>query len=100
MRDKDVLPEQNLLKKAAAIKRFEYSPLGKELKAQTDIPKKHHQKLDNTFEFNKIIKKENQHLKLVSFYSALKNFNGLNQQKGRSKYKKVTVYDNASELYN
>ena len=64
MRDKDVLPELNLLKKAAAIKRFEYSPLGKELKAQTDIPKKHYQKLDNTFEFDKIIKKEKPTLKI------------------------------------
>ena len=64
MRDKDVLPEQNLLKKAAAIKRFEYSPLGKELKVQTDIPKKHYQKLDNTFEFDKIIKKEKPTLKI------------------------------------
>ena len=64
MRDKDVLPEQNLLKKAAAIKRFEYSPLGKELKAQTDIPKKHYQKLDNNFEFDKIIKKEKPTLKI------------------------------------
>ena len=44
--------------KAAAIKRFEYSSLGKELKAQTAIAKKQYQKLDHTFEFDKIIKKE------------------------------------------
>ena len=37
---RDVLPEQDLLEKAATTKRFEYSPLGKELKAQTDIVKK------------------------------------------------------------
>ena len=36
-----------MLEKAAALKRFEYLPLGKELKAQTDIAKKQHQKLDN-----------------------------------------------------
>ena len=30
----------------------------KELKAQTDIAKKQYQKLDDTFEFNKITKKE------------------------------------------
>ena len=30
---KDVLPEKALLEKVATIKRFEYSPLGKELKA-------------------------------------------------------------------
>ena len=37
---KDVLPETDLLEKAATMKRFEYLPLGKELKAQTDIAKK------------------------------------------------------------
>ena len=30
---KDILPEKNLLEKAASLKRFEYSPSGKELKA-------------------------------------------------------------------
>ena len=37
---KDVLPEKDLLDKAATIKRFEYSPLGSELKKQTDIANK------------------------------------------------------------
>ena len=32
--------------------------LGKELKAQTDIAKKQYQKLDDPYEFDKIIKKE------------------------------------------
>ena len=50
---KDVLPEKDFLEKAAAIKIFEYSPLGKELKAQTDIAKKQYQKLDDTFKSNK-----------------------------------------------
>ena len=36
---KDVLPKKDFLEKAATIKRFEYSPLGKGLKAQTDIAK-------------------------------------------------------------
>ena len=31
--------------------------IGKELKAQTDTAKKHYQKSDDTFEFDKIIKK-------------------------------------------
>ena len=35
--DKDVLSEKIFLEKAATMKRFEYSPLGKELKVQTDI---------------------------------------------------------------
>ena len=47
------------------MKRFECSPLGKELKAQTDIAKKQYQKLDDTFEFDKIIKNKNQHLKTI-----------------------------------
>ena len=33
---KYVLPKKGSLEKAATIKRFEYLPLGKELKAQTD----------------------------------------------------------------
>ena len=32
---KDVLPEKDLLQKAATMKRLEYSPLGKDLKNQT-----------------------------------------------------------------
>ena len=38
----DVLHEKELLKKAATIKEFEYSPLGSELKKQTDIVKDHY----------------------------------------------------------
>ena len=36
---KDVLLEKDWLEKAAAIKRFEYSPLGKELKKQKSCRK-------------------------------------------------------------
>ena len=39
------------------MKRFEYLPLGKELKKQTSVTKKEYQNLNNTFEFDKIIKK-------------------------------------------
>ena len=39
------------------MKTYEYSPLGKELKVQSDIAKKQYQKLDDTFEFEKITKK-------------------------------------------
>ena len=60
---KNVLPEKDLVEKAATMKRFKYSPLGKELKAQTDIAKTLYQKLDDTFEFDKIIKKEKPTLK-------------------------------------
>ena len=34
---KDVLPEKDFLEKVATIKRFEYSPLGSELKKETSI---------------------------------------------------------------
>ena len=51
-----MLPKKDLLGKAAAMKRFEYLPLGK--KAQTDIVKKQYQKLDDTYDFDKIIKNE------------------------------------------
>ena len=37
---KDVLPEKDLLTKAAPIKEFEYSPLGQELKKQTSAAEK------------------------------------------------------------
>ena len=46
---KDVSPEKSLLEKAATTKRFEYSPLGKELKAQNDIAKKQYQGLNKFF---------------------------------------------------
>ena len=55
---KDVLPEKDLLEKAASVKRFEYLPLGKELKTQTDIAKKQYQKLDHTDEFVRIKKEK------------------------------------------
>ena len=63
MTGKDVLPEKDLLEKTAELKRFEYSLLDKELKAQTDIAKKQYQKLDNTLESDKTIKKEKPMLK-------------------------------------
>ena len=43
----DLLPEKDLLKKVAAIKRFEYSPLGKELKNQTSVAKNQYQKFES-----------------------------------------------------
>ena len=58
MTDKDVLPEKYLLEKSATVKGFEYLPLCKELKAQTDIAKKQCQKWDDTYKSDKIIEKE------------------------------------------
>ena len=61
---KYLLSEKDLLEKAVTMKGFEYSLLGTELKAQTDIAKKHYQKLEDTFELDKI-KKKNHHLKII-----------------------------------
>ena len=47
MTGKDVLPEKDSLEKAAELKIFEYFPLGKESKAETDTAKKQYQKLDH-----------------------------------------------------
>ena len=116
MTGKDVLPEKKLLEKAAKMKRFEYLPLGRELKPQTDIGKKQYQKLDDTYEFDKIIKKDKptfekynrSHLiysskysfyGFTSFYNELNKFYSLKPQKESTKEKKVTVYDNASGMY-
>ena len=58
--DKDVLPEKDLLEKAATIKRFEYLLLGKEVKAQTGIAKKQYKGLDKIFEFDETRNKYDQ----------------------------------------
>ena len=47
--EKDVLPEKDLLQKAVTLKRFEYSPLGKELKTQTSAAEKKFQGLNKHF---------------------------------------------------
>ena len=44
---KNVLPEKDMLEKAASFKRFEYSPLGKELKKQTSVAEKQYQKFES-----------------------------------------------------
>ena len=46
---KGILPERNLLEKAAALKRFEYSPLGKELKKQASVGEKCYQSFAKVF---------------------------------------------------
>ena len=77
-----------MLQKAATMKAFEYSPLGTGLKGQTDIAKKQYQKLDDTYELDKVIKKENPTFKKYnrsnliynskySFYEYYINFNRL-----------------------
>lgn len=51
--DEDISPEGRLLKKAATIKTFKYSPSGNELKRQADITKKLHIGLNKVYEFYK-----------------------------------------------
>ena len=52
--DKDVLAEKDLLEKAAALKRFEYSPLAKELKKQTSVAEKQYQDFDKVINYDEI----------------------------------------------
>ena len=56
--DKNVFPGKDFLKNSATIIRFEYLSLGKQLKAETEIEKKQYKRLDDTYEFDKIIKIE------------------------------------------
>ena len=44
--------KKGLLEKAAALKRFEYSPLGKEFKAQTSAAEKQYQVLNKIFKLD------------------------------------------------
>ena len=55
---KDVLPEKDLLEKAATLKRFEYSPLGSELKKQTSVAEKAVSNTDKIYESDETINKE------------------------------------------
>ena len=44
---KDLLPEKDMLEKAAALKRFEYSLLGKELEKQTSVAEKNYERFES-----------------------------------------------------
>ena len=46
---KDVLTKKDLLKEASALKKLEYSPLGKELTAQTNVVEKQYQVFSKLF---------------------------------------------------
>ena len=99
MTSKDVLREKYLLGEAATIKTFEYLLLGKKLKSQTDIAKKQYQKLDVTFEFDKIIKKEKPTLENYSKSDLIYNSRyGFYNYYGNSK-KKKTFLLNESILF-
>ena len=53
MTSKDVLPEKDVLEKATTIKSFEYSPLGRGLKKETDTAEKQYPRLGRTYKFVK-----------------------------------------------
>ena len=53
MTGKDVLPEKDLLEKAATMKGFEYSSLVKELKKQTSVAEKQYQGLNRILKSDK-----------------------------------------------
>ena len=72
--EKDVVVEKDLLKRTASMKRFEYSSLGKDSKAQTDIAKKQYQGLDKIYEFDETINKK-QHLKGITKLDLMYNSN-------------------------
>ena len=65
------------------LKRFEYSQLGKELKAQTDIAIKRYQGLDKAFSSNK----------------GNKNVNGSLIKKEKKKYNKSNLIYNRLSIY-
>ena len=51
---KNVLHEKDLLEKAGAIKRFEYSLLGKELKLETSVAEKQYQEVESNKKEEKV----------------------------------------------
>ena len=72
LKGENILPEKQLLEKAAKMKRFEYSPLGSEMKKQTSISKDQYQGLDKVHEFSKKIIYETKNKKGIKsnlFYS-------------------------------
>ena len=117
-----------MLEKAATMKRFEYSPLCKELKKQTSAAENSIKNLTifykekatfkkynrsnlvyesqysfyeyyNIHRFN-IMSSESKYPILLSFYNNLNKFNNINPRKERTKEEKSAVHNNASELYN
>ena len=78
----EVLPEKGLLENAATIKRFEYSPLGSELKKQNDIAKTRYQGLNKVYQFDGTINKDDKKPRLKKY-----NKSGLIYDANHSFYK-------------
>ena len=92
--EKHVLREKDLLERAAALKRFEYSPLGKELKKQTSVEEQQYQSFDKVFnhdENEKPVKIKKERL-LITDKSSLV----YDSKYSFSKYRNVGKYYNLS----
>ena len=88
---KDVLPEKDLLQKAAAIKRIEYPPLGEELKAQASFAERQYEKLEKFLMLIKGRKIKRSHAKSNLVYSnefAFYKYHSAKQLSKRSFYSK------------
>ena len=72
-----------MLEKAAALKRLDNSPFGKELKAQTSAAEKRYQKLDKVFEYDKkeekLLKSRDKSHLAYSKYFAFNKYHSINE---------------------
>ena len=82
-----------MLKKAATIKRVDYSPLDKELMAQTDLAKKEYQGLDKAFISNMVDKYLNE-LLIKKEKSTFKEYNKLNLTYNRLSFTVIVIMKN------
>ena len=91
---KDGSPEKDLLEKAPALERFEYSPLGKELKKQIIVAEKQYQDFDKVFNYDekeKPWKTEKEELLTIDESSLF-----FNNKYTFNKFKNVWSYDDES----
>ena len=80
----DALPEKDMLQKAATIKRFEYCPLGKELKKQTSVAEKQYQKLESNKKEEKVRKNR---VKSGLYYCRKNKIKSLKKKSNRNRIK-------------
>ena len=102
MTGKYVLQEKDLFEKAAKLKRFEYSRLGKGLKAQTDIEKKQYHELYSKKINKKSTPKENNKSDLIydtkhSFYKYYRSSE--DYDKSSPKSKALVLHDFLNGVY-
>ena len=95
MTGKDVLPEKDLLEKAATMKRFEYSSCVKELKKQISVAEKQYQSFDNVLNHDE---KEKEPVKIKKEEPLTINESSLfyNSKYTFSEFKNVAKYEDKS----